>query len=76
MLPQRNMLGDGFRHSVKDSLEEIQLSRLLDLNEDNLTLAVARLDVDAVELVALILLVALAFQYLHNLDFLTDKHGH
>ena len=75
-LAERHVLRDGLGHPIEHTLEEIQLARLLDLHQDDFALAVARLDVDAVELVALVLLVALALKDFHNLDFLANEHSH
>ena len=65
-----DMFGDGFRHSVEHSLEEIKLSRELHLDDYYFSLVILGLDIDTVILVAGTLLIALAlkqFLYLHNL---------
>ena len=69
------MLGDGARHAIKDALKVVQLARLLYLDDDDFTLAVLGFDVNAVELVLRVVLVALAFQQFHDVDRLVEEHG-
>ena len=69
------MLRDGLGHAVEDTLQVIQLPRVLYLDDDDLALAVAGLDIHPVELVTLRELVALALQQFHDGDGLTQEHG-
>ena len=76
LVAQPDVLRDGLRHAVEDALQVVQLARLLDLDEDDLALRVARLDVHAVELVVGRLLVALALEQLHDGHLLVEQHRH
>ena len=69
------MLGDGFRYSIEDAFQIIQLARVLNLYDDNFILAVACLDVHTIELIRSRLLVALAFKNLDDIDFFSQKNG-
>ena len=70
-----DMLSDGLGYAIEHTLEIVKLAALLYLNKDNLTLGVLGLDVNAIELVILVLLVRLALQQLHDGHLLTDKDG-
>ena len=72
---QVDVLRDGLGHAVEDTLQVIQLPRVLYLDDDDLALAVAGLDIHPVELVTLRELVALALQQFHDGDGLTQEHG-
>ena len=48
---QMDMFGDRFRHPVKDTFEIIKLACVLYLYDNDLSLAVQRLDVHTVELI-------------------------
>ncbi len=74
-LPEVDVLGDGFRHAVKHSLKVEGLGSILHFDENDFALAVACLDVHAVELVVGIFLVSLAFENFHDFYFLAEKHG-
>ena len=68
------MLGDGLGHAVDHPLQVVVLLRLLYLHENDLAVAVLRLDVHTVELVVLVLLVAFALQQLHDFHPLLKQH--
>ena len=59
---QLDVLGDGACHTIKDALKVVQLARLLYFHDDDFTLAVLGFDVNTVEFVLRVVLVALAFQ--------------
>ena len=70
-----DVLGDGLGGGVEDTFEEVEVIGLLDLDEDDLAEAVLGLDVDAVELVLFVLLVALAFEEFGDGDVLAEDGG-
>ena len=76
LVAKLDMLRDGLGNTVEDALQVVELARLLDLHEDNLTLGVLGLDVNAVELVVDIILIAFTLQNLVNLHLLFKEHGH
>ena len=70
-----DVLGDGLGGGVEDTFEEVEVIGLLDLDEDDLAEAVLGLDIDAVELVLFVLLVALAFEEFGDGDVLAEDGG-
>ena len=48
---QVDMLRDGLRHAIKDTLQVIEFARVLDLDDYDLPLAVSSLDIHPVELI-------------------------
>ena len=72
---QVDVFGDGFRNAVEDAFEVVDFARQLDFHNDDFFLAVSRLDVHAVELVGRVILVALAFENLQDMDGLSEQHG-
>lgn len=75
VLSQMKMLGDGFRHAIEHTLQIIKLAGILDLNKDDISFRILRLDVHPVEFVIGILLISLALQYLLDHDLLAKKYG-
>ena len=69
-----DMLGNSLCHPIEYALQIIQLTCVLYLHDDDVPFAIFRLDVNSVKLVVGFLLITLAFQYVDNLDRLTDKH--
>ena len=65
---------DGLGHTVQHALQVVQLTTLLNLHQDNLTLRVLGLDVHAVVFVVLALLVRLTLQQFQNGHFLAHQH--
>ena len=61
------MLGDGLAGAVEDALQVIKLTRQLHLNDDDMSFAVFRLYVDAVEFIGVRILVSLALKKFDNL---------
>ncbi len=64
------MLGDGFGHAVKYTFQIPGLTGVLNLNDHDFILAVARLDIHTVKLVVSMDLVAFTLQYFNDGDFL------
>ena len=75
-LAQRDVLSDSFRHTVEDTFKVIQLACQLYLDDDDFSLAVLRLDVDAIELVVSCLLVAFALEDLLDMYRLIEQYGY
>ena len=69
------MFGDGLGHAVENAFQIINLPRVLHLHEYDFSLAVLGLDVHAVELVCFGQLVALTFQYFHDLRLVLEEYG-
>ena len=76
LVAQLDVLGDGFRYTVEDAVQIVELTRLLYLHQNDFALRVEGLDVHAVELVVLGLLVALALQQFHDGHLLVEQHRH
>lgn len=74
-LPASDMLGDGLGDAVEDAFEVVSFAVVLDFDEDDLVLAVAGLDVDAVGLVVLVDAVAFAFEDFEDSDGLAQQDG-
>ena len=51
LVAQLNVFGDGLRHAVEDALQVVELPRELYLDDDDFSLGVLSLHIDAVELV-------------------------
>ena len=64
----------GFGHSIQDTLQIVQLTRILDLDDNNLIFTIESFDINPVELIILRLLVTLAFQNLHYMNLITYQH--
>ena len=76
LVAQSHMLRDGLGNAVENALQIVELTRLLNLHQDNLALRVPGFDVDAVELVVLSFLIAFALKQLHNGHLLVEQHRH
>ena len=50
-IPYLDMFGDRLSHPIQDALQEVQLTRVLHLDDDDLPLVVFRLDIHTVELI-------------------------
>ena len=74
-LPASDVLGDGLGDAVEDAFEVVALAVVLDFDEDDLVLAVAGLDVDAVGLVVLVVAVAFAFEDFEDADGFVQQDG-
>ena len=74
LLAQRHVLSDGLCHAVQDALQIVELTRQLDLDDDNLATVVLGLDIDAVELIFLRLLITLALKNLVDVYRLAYQH--
>ena len=72
---QGDMLGDGLGYAVEDTFEIVYFAGVLYLDENDLPLAVERLDVDTVELVVGTSLVAFAFKDFDGLDLFVQHDG-
>ena len=72
---KRDMLGNGFSHAVEYAFQVVNLTRVLNLDDDYLALAVAGFDVNTVELVVYSFLVRFALQYLIYGHFLAEEYG-
>ena len=70
-----HVLGDGLGDAVEDAFEVVALAVVLDFDEDDLVLAVAGLDVDAVGLVVLVVAVAFAFEDFEDADGFVQQDG-
>ena len=70
-----DVLGDGLGDAVEDAFEVVALAVVLDFDEDDLVLAVAGLDVDAVGLVVLVVAVAFAFEDFEDADGFVQQDG-
>jgi hypothetical protein len=70
-----DVLSDGLGGAVEDSFEEVEVVGLLDLDEDDVAEAVLGLDIDAVELVVFVALVALAFEEFGDGDVFVEDSG-
>ena len=68
------MLGYRLRHAIQYPLKVVQFAGLLNLHDDDLILAVLGLDVNTVELVVRVFLVAFAFQNFNDMDWLAEEH--
>ena len=71
-----DMFGDSLRHTVEHTLEIVQLSRELHLDDNNFTFRVFRLDVNTVELRIFSILISLTFKQFGYFNLLTEKHRH
>ena len=69
------MLSDRLSHTIKDTLQIIELCCQLYFNNDDASLRILGLDVNTIELVIDSFLVAFTFQNLLNLDFLSQENG-
>ena len=56
------MFHNCLRHAGQQTLQEVRVTRRLNFNDEDFAVFVLRLDVNTVELVVLVLLVALAFE--------------
>ena len=65
----RYRLGNAIQHP----LQIVRVARGLNLDDENLTFVVLCFNIDTVELIVGILLVALAFKYIDDSTFLTQK---
>ena len=74
-ITQRDMLGNGFRHTIEDTFQESQFTSVLHLHNDDLSFAVFSLYVYPVEFVVKGLLVAFAFQQFDDLHLFIQQHG-
>ena len=74
-LAQRDMLGDGFGHSVKNAFQIVKFARVLYLDDDDFVFTVARFDVYAVEFIVSSQLVTFAFEYFHDSHFFPQEYG-
>ena len=72
---KRDMLGNGFSHAVEYTFQVVNLTRVLNLDDDYLALAVAGFDVNTVELVVYSFLVRFALKYLIYGHFLAEEYG-
>ena len=72
---QRDVFGNGFCHTIKDSFQIVKLTRILNLDDDDFPLAVLRLDINTIKFVISTLLVAFTFQDFLNGHFLIEKNG-
>ena len=72
--PQLDVLRNGFRRSVKNPLQIVQLARQLNLYDKYLAAVVLRLDVHTVVLVVDGVLVSLALQEFHYVHRLAEQH--
>ena len=68
------MLGDGFSNPIEHSLQIVKFTSLLYFHKDDFVFAVSSLDIHAIELVIGVILVALALQYLNDVDGLVEEH--
>ena len=68
------MFCNGFSHSIQDTLQIIQLTRILNLDDNNLIFTIESFDINPIELIILRLLVTLAFQNLHYMNFITYQY--
>ena len=68
------MLRNGLGYSIQDTLQIIQFTGILDLDDNNLIFTIKSLDINPVELIFLRLLITLAFQNLHYMDIITYQH--
>ena len=71
---QFDMLRDGLGSTIEHTLQIVQLTRQLYLDEKQLATVVLSLDVNTVELVIHSSLIAFAFQEFHNMDRLIQQH--
>ncbi len=69
------MFGNGFCHTIQDTLQIIQLTGILYFDDDNFVFTVACLDVYPVKLIVGTLLVSLTFENLHDLYLLAYQDG-
>ena len=74
-LAERDMLRDGFCRAIEQAFQVVNLTGVLHLDDDDVSLAVLGFDVHTVELVVFVLLVAFAFQNFDNLGLVIEKHG-
>ena len=72
---QVDVLGYGLGYSVEYAFKVIKFACILNFNYDNLAFGVFGLYVDAVKLIVLCLLVALALKYVHNFHLLANEYG-
>ena len=75
-LTEIDVLRDSLCNAINNTMEIVQLSRLLNLHKDDFVLGILGFDVNAVELVVGVVLVALAFQNLNYLHLLIQKDRH
>ena len=68
------MLRNGLGYSIQDTLQIIQFTGILDLDDNNLIFTIKSLDINPVELILFRLLITLAFQNLHYMDIITYHH--
>ena len=74
-ISQIDMLCDGFGYSIEHTLQVIQFTCVLYLDDNDFSLAVFRLDVNPVELIISLLLITFTFQNINNLDRFIQKHS-
>ena len=75
-LAQDDMFRNGFRHSIQDAFQVIELACQLNLHDDDFIPAVLCLDIHTVELIVGIILIALAFQEFNNMNTFIQENGH
>ena len=68
------MLGNCFRHSIKDAFEIIQFTSVLYFHNDDFSFAVLRLDVYTVELVISSQLIAFTFEDFHYFHLFIQQY--
>ena len=68
------LLGDGFGHTVEHPLQIVGVARGLHLHNEDFAIGVLRLYVNAVKLVFVVFLIALALQNFLNLALFAKKH--
>ncbi len=68
------MLRDGFRHSIEDTLQIIQFTSVLHLNDDNLIFIIFGFDIYAIKLIIGCLLITFTFQNLNDFHLFTKKY--
>ena len=69
------MFCDGFGYSIEHTLQVIQFTCVLYLDDNDFSLAVFRLDINPVELIISLLLITFAFQNINNLDRFIQKYS-
>ena len=68
------MLRNRFGYSEEDAFEVVELSCELHLDNENLAKVILALDIDTIELVVFVLLIALTFKYFLNRCLVSKKH--
>ena len=75
LVAQLDVFGDRLRYAIEDALQVVEFPRKLYLHDDDVSLGILCLHIDAVEFVVEGILISFALKYFFDVDFLIQKHG-